>query len=159
MGVASKTSSVRDRVLYDLFISNQRRWHGDAFAPEEVDPMPEQYTNDPKAYELTVTLHEDDDLAYEAEYGLPDGFQLPASEPATSFSAVALVPKKVNSTFKGIPKTLTGSADTAMGAIRLAWDFIETGRPKSTSHGASTAVLATADMAWDHYAAAKKFSS
>lgn len=122
-------------------------------------PQEHEYSNDPKAYELTVTLHEGEELLYEAELGLPDGFKIPESKPAVGFAPVALVAKRVNSKLKGVPAAPRGSADTAIAAVKLAWDFIKEGAPKASAEGASTAVLGTDDMAWDHYAAAQKFAS
>lgn len=122
-------------------------------------PHAEEYSNDPKAYELTVTLHEGDNLVYEAEMGLPEGYKIPESKPAANFRPVTLVTRRVNSKLRPAPAALQGSADTAISAVKLAWDFIKDGAPKASADGASTAVLGSEDMAWDHYAEAKKFET
>ena len=106
--------------------------------------MPEENVNDPKAYELSITLTEDDDLVHEAEYGLPDGFVIPSTAPTAGLAPVTLAQKRLVTQFKGVPTMLTGEADTAIAAIKLAWDFIEKGSPKASAEGASTAVLASA---------------
>lgn len=121
--------------------------------------MSDENQYDPKAYELNVTLHRDDDLLYDADYALPDGFVMPAAPLTATLAPVTLVRKRLSTQFKGIPTALRGEADTAIAAIKLAWDFIEKGSPKATAQGASSAILASTDMAWDHYAAAEKFSS
>ena len=122
--------------------------------------MADEQTRDPKAYELTITLHEDDDLVYEAEYALPDGFVMPSDTQEARTEPVTLVRKRLTTQFKGVPPAADqGQADTAVAAVKLAWDFIEKGSPKASAEGASTAVLASADPAWDHYAAAQKFAS
>lgn len=118
-----------------------------------------EYSKDPRAYELTVTLHEGDDLLYEAEVGLPEGFKIPETKPAAGFTPVALVAKRVSTKLKGVPAAPKGGADAAVQAVRLAWDFIKDNRPKATAEGASTAVLSNDDMAWDHYSDAKRFST
>lgn len=121
--------------------------------------MAEENVNDPKAYELTITLHEDDELIDEAEFGLPAGFVLKSEASEAPQQPVTLVEKRRTSRLKGVPQQLKGEADTALAAIKLAWDFIEKGAPKASAQGASTAVLASADPHWDHYAGAKKFTS
>ena len=121
--------------------------------------MSDEQIHDPKAYELTVTLQEDEELVQQAEYALPDGFVMPSAAPQGSIEPVTLVRKSLTTQFSGVPPALKGGADTAIAAIRLAWDFIEKGSPKASAEGASTAVLASADKAWDHYAAAQKFNS
>jgi hypothetical protein len=120
----------------------------------------EKRSNDPRAYELEVTLHEDDDLIYAAEYAPPAGFAVPADRMAAP-RAVELQGKILQTRFsRELPlRAAAGGAETAIKAITLAWDFIKDGRPTSAAQGASTAVLASTDMAWEHYAAAQKFTS
>ncbi len=121
--------------------------------------MAQDNSTDPKAHELIVTLHEDDQLVYEAECGLPDGFKIPATGGVAAVAAVPMITRRVQSKFAGIPRGLGDAGGNVVAAVKLVWDFIEAGKPKATAEGASTAVLAGADMAWDHYAGGEQFTS
>lgn len=134
----------------------------DQLEQEQLEkPTVEQLKN-PDFYELTATLHEDGLEIYSANYALPAGTVIPAipeHDNQHSQPPISLVRSTLISQFHALPEEVYAVKSGTVDAVKLAWEFIKDGKPESSAQGASTAVLAASDMAWEHYAAAKNFAS
>jgi hypothetical protein len=117
---------------------------------------------DPAFHEGVVELREDDEVIFSADQKIAAGFKMPRSANALE-SRIPLESQVTTNKFGaddgGMVAFETHGGAGALDAVKFAWEIVKENKPQSVADGASSAILAAEDMAWNHYAAARPFAS